>query len=102
MRIAIAINTAWNIANFRSGLIMALIKEGHEVLAIAPSDQFVGDIESLGAKFCPISMENHGINPLKDLFLILNYFNLFRKEKIDCLPIIIFSKTVKLSAKVKC
>ena len=35
MRIAITINTAWNIYNFRRGLILALIKEGYEVEAYA-------------------------------------------------------------------
>src|SRR4051812_39863959 len=29
-------NTAWNIYNFRSGLIRSLIREGYQVIAVAP------------------------------------------------------------------
>jgi len=41
MKIAISINTAWNIYNFRLGLIKSLLSDVHEVIAIAPSDEYV-------------------------------------------------------------
>ena len=36
MRVAITINTSWNIYNFRSGLIKELIKEGHLYILETP------------------------------------------------------------------
>src|SRR5438876_1151891 len=39
-RIVISINSAWNIANFRAGLIRALKAEGCAVIAVAPFDAY--------------------------------------------------------------
>ncbi|HIP13157.1 MAG TPA: glycosyltransferase family 1 protein, partial [Arcobacter sp.] len=38
--IAIAINTSWNIFNFRVGLLKALQEEGYKIVAIAPQDDY--------------------------------------------------------------
>ena len=38
LKIAISINCAWNIVNFRGGLIRSLLAAGYEVIAIAPQD----------------------------------------------------------------
>lgn len=40
MRIAVVLNTSWNIFNFRMGLVRALLAQGHEVHTIAPRDEF--------------------------------------------------------------
>ena len=71
MKIAICINTAWNLVNFRAGLISALIAEGHEVLAVAPPDKHVSRVTALGCRFVPITMDNRGTNPIKDFFLFV-------------------------------
>ena len=84
MRIAIAINTSWNISHFRSGIIKSLLQSNHEVVAIAPTDKYVSDIETLGARFVPVSLESHGLNILKDIWLLISYIRIFRREQIDC------------------
>ncbi len=78
MRIAIVINTSWNIFNFRKGLVLALMAEGHEVVAIAPKDAYSEKLVELGCTFLPIEMENKGTNPIKDLGL---YFQLKKQYK---------------------
>ena len=83
MKIAICINTAWNLINFRAGLISALIAEGHEVLAVAPPDKHVSRVTALGCRFVPITMDNRGTNPIKDFFLFIWLLRLFRREKPD-------------------
>lgn len=83
MKIAICINTAWNIANFREGLISGLRKYGHEVIAVAPVDEFVPTIELMGARFVHIPMDSQGTNPLRDLGLLMRYFRVFNKERPD-------------------
>lgn len=39
-KVVIALNTAWNLVNFRAGLIRALVQAGYEVVAVAPNDSY--------------------------------------------------------------
>ena len=83
-RIVISINTAWNVANFRAGLIKALIGKGFEVIVVAPPDDYVGLVESLGCRFIPIKMDNKGTNPILDLRLMIDYYFIFRNVRPLC------------------
>ncbi|MDG1986863.1 MAG: glycosyltransferase family 4 protein [Halieaceae bacterium] len=85
VRIAIVLNTTWNAVNFRAGLIRSFLANNHEVVVIAPADQFVGDLKKLGASFIPICMDSHSTNPIKDLYLVKAYWRVFRGENIDCI-----------------
>jgi len=91
MKILIALNTTWNLVNFRSGLIRAFIETGHEVIGVAPSDAFVSNFEKLGCKHVSVSMDNTGTNPIKDFRLFFDYLVLFRCE----MPNIVLTYTVK-------
>jgi glycosyltransferase involved in cell wall biosynthesis len=83
MKIVICLNTAWNLVNFRAGLIRALVKAGHEVLAIAPDDKYAAGLKALGCRFVPIYMKNGGTNPVQDTLLIWRFFRLFSNERPD-------------------
>ena len=84
VRVAIVINTSWNIWNFRRGLVKALQAAGHEVLAIAPPDDYSGRLESeLGCRYVPILMENKGTNPIKDAQLTRRFLTIYRRERPD-------------------
>lgn len=83
MRVAIVINTSWNIYNFRQGLIKALIDRGVEVIAIAPKDTFSDKLVELGCVFVPIRIDNRGVNPLKDTRLLFDFISLYRKINPD-------------------
>lgn len=83
MRIGIVINSAWNIYNFRKGLVQSLIKDGHSLIAIAPHDEFVANLEDLGCEFMDLEMENKGTNPLTDLKLIWTLYKTYKKAKLD-------------------
>ena len=72
MNIGIVINTSWNIYHFRKEIIESLIENGDSVIAIAPRDQFSKKLEEIGCKYVEVSMDNHGVNPLKDYFLFRN------------------------------
>lgn len=71
--IAISINTSWNIANFRSGLIRRFVAEGYDVAALAPPDEHSQRLIELGCRFVPIAIDNKGANPLRDLGLMRRY-----------------------------
>lgn len=83
MKIVICVNTAWNLLNFRAGLIHALVVAGYEVVAVAPNDKYSASLKELGCRFIPLHMENGGTNPLKDAVLIWRFLLLFVKERPD-------------------
>ena len=51
MRIAVIANTAWYLSNFRLNLMRALSEAGHEIVAVAPGDQYVARIHDAGFRF---------------------------------------------------
>ncbi len=68
-KVVLAINAAWNIANFRGGLIRGLQADGWEVVAMAPRDAHVPRVEALGCRFVELPMQGSGTNPWQDLML---------------------------------
>jgi glycosyltransferase involved in cell wall biosynthesis len=82
-KILISINTAWNLLNFRAGLINGLISSGFEVIAVAPSDKYVAELELIGCRFVHLEMENQGTHPVHDLLLLWRYCRLLKTEKPD-------------------
>jgi glycosyltransferase involved in cell wall biosynthesis len=84
-KILIALNTTWNLVNFRAGLIQALLASGFDVVAVAPPDDYVDRLVALGCRYQPLSMDNKGTNPFRDVVLFLNFLRLLRKERPDCL-----------------
>jgi glycosyltransferase involved in cell wall biosynthesis len=91
MRIAIVINTSWNIFNFRMNLAKALMRAGHEVVAIAPPDAYSERLKEAGMQYVPVHMENKGTNPVKDLFLIRQFYQIYKAAKPD----VILQYTIK-------
>ena len=77
--IVISINAAWNIYNFRRGLIGALRKAGWRVVALAPPDEYVGRLEALGVEFVPIAIDSKGTSPIRDLALLARYHAAFAR-----------------------
>jgi glycosyltransferase involved in cell wall biosynthesis len=65
-KLVLAINAAWNIANFRAGLIRGLQADGWEVVAMAPRDDHVPRVEALGCRFVEMPMRAGGTNPWRD------------------------------------
>src|SRR4030065_2707973 len=82
-KIVIVLNTAWNLVNFRAGLIRALVAEGYEVVAVAPSDQYAGRLAELGCRFVALPMDNKGTHPGRDLLLFFRFYKLLQRERAD-------------------
>jgi len=91
MRIAVVLNTSWNIYNFRMGVVRTLLTKGHEVHTIAPKDDFTHLLEEEGCIHHNIKMDSRGANPLKDSALIAELYLTYRKIKPD----IILHYTIK-------
>ncbi len=82
-KIAISINTSWNIYNFRLGLIKALQKEGFEVYVIAPKDKYSKKIKEEKIKYIDIFINNKGTNPIEDMKTLSQYYKIYKKIKPD-------------------
>lgn len=77
----IAINTAWNIYNFRAGLIRALTTAGYDVVAVAPPDAFIDRLEALGCRFVPLPMSGHGTSVMGEIALLWRFWRVLRAER---------------------
>lgn len=91
LKVAISINTSWNIYNFRMGLVKALLEADHEVIAIAPKDKYSEYLKDIGCTMEFLEMENTGSNPLKDMKLYWAYYKLYYRIRPD----IILNFTIK-------
>ena len=83
MKLAIVLNTSWNIYNFRLGLIRSLISEGHEIYAIAPKDNYSQKLIKEGCTFEEVKMDSRGANPIKDLALTFELYSIYKKVRPD-------------------
>lgn len=91
MRIAIVLNTSWNIYNFRMNFVQSLLAAGHEVHTIAPVDDYTHFLAEAGCTHHPVRMDSRGANPIKDSALIVELFFIYRKIRPD----IILHYTIK-------
>nr|AOE10173.1 glycosyl transferase family GT4 [uncultured bacterium]CBL87231.1 glycosyl transferases group 1 [uncultured Sphingobacteriia bacterium] len=83
--IALVANSTWNIHNFRLNLLDKFIGEGHDVIVIAPVDQYIEYKEKYPAvKHVALrSLDRDSTNPLKDLVLITELTRKYKRLKPD-------------------
>ncbi|MBW8051269.1 MAG: glycosyltransferase family 4 protein [Cytophagales bacterium] len=91
MRIAIVINTSWNIYNFRMGIVRSLLDKNNEVIAITPRDKYTEKLIKQGCEYYPIKIDNKGVNLFNDILLIFELYKAYKKVK----PKIILHYTIK-------
>lgn len=81
--LALAANAAWNIVNFRSGLIQGLQRAGWQVVALAPRDEHANRLEAMGCRFIDTPMSASGTHPADDLRLLRHYRNVLGELRPD-------------------
>ena len=79
MQIVISANTSWYIYNFRLSLIKKIISNGQKVVVIAKRDEYTEKLIENGIQFIPVNIDCKGINPIKDLILLREYFNILKR-----------------------
>lgn len=87
-KLVITLNTSWNIFNHRLGVLKALEKEGFEVFAVAPKDNYSS---KLPFQYEEWHLNQRGTNPFAELFSFYQLFKIYRKIKPD----IILHYTIK-------
>ena len=83
MKVAIVLNTSWNIYNFRMGLIKALQQQGHQIITIAPEDDYTAKLTEANCEYIPLRMDSRGANPIKDFGLTLELIGIYKRIKPD-------------------
>jgi glycosyltransferase involved in cell wall biosynthesis len=81
--ILISINAAWNILNFRMGLIRALQEKGYRVVALAPPDEYGERLAEHGVEYHALPMDKQGTSPLRDLALFGRYLAALSRIRPD-------------------
>jgi len=71
--IALAVNDAWNIVNYRSRLVGALGEAGYRIVVLAPDGPHVPALRELGADFVAVPMSPRGTSPIDDLRTLFAY-----------------------------
>jgi glycosyltransferase involved in cell wall biosynthesis len=90
-KVMIAVNSAWNLVNFRAGLIQSLVAAGHEVVAVAPRDDYEPQLQALGCRYLHLPMDTQGTHPLRDAMLLWRFMQILRRER----PHVFLGYTVK-------
>lgn len=91
MKILILTNNFGGLHSFRKEVMQALIDSGHEVIISAPFDEKTHFFDEMGCKLVNTQFNRKGMNPLKDLGLMLRYRKLIRMVK----PNVVLSYTIK-------
>jgi glycosyltransferase involved in cell wall biosynthesis len=60
-----------------------LINEGHEIIAVAPYDDYSSKLKEIGCKYEKVTMDSRGANPIKDFGLMIELFRIYRRIKPD-------------------
>ncbi len=82
-KVAIVINTSWNIFNFRLNLVKALQAKGMQVYAIAPTDGYSDKLKEAGCIFIPLNMHSSGSNPFHEIGIVSGLYQVYRTIKPD-------------------
>lgn len=83
--IVLVANTTWNIYNFRLNLIDTFTEAGYNVVVVAPVDEYIQYKETYPKvkHFGLRTLDRDGMNPVKDILLILELWRRYRIIKPD-------------------
>lgn len=90
-KIMILSNDSGGLVSFRKELIEELLKRNIVVSIMTPFTFRVDELKSMDIKIFKSSLNRRGVNPIKDFRLIIQYWNVFRKER----PNTIITYTIK-------
>ncbi|MEL6645015.1 MAG: glycosyltransferase family 4 protein [Pseudomonadota bacterium] len=91
MRILLTANTAFALSNFRLGLIRALVRDGHDVVALVPDGPETALLRAEGCAVHSLSMNRRGRNILEEARTLFGFYRTFR----DVTPDVVFGYTIK-------
>lgn len=81
-KIAMGYNTCHYVWLFRRNILKALMKEGHEVVILAPHDSYSERLLDMGVKHVDVPMKMNK-NPISDYFLYRRFLKALRSVRPD-------------------
>lgn len=90
-KIAFVGNSSLTMHNFRINLLRDMVKQGYQVVVIAPKDSDTTAFKSQKIKFISIDVDCKGMNPFRDVKLIFQLRKIYLHENFD----FIFHYTIK-------
>jgi len=82
VKIVATVNAAWNLVNFRMGVLRALIARGDEVVAVAPEDAASrATLAEAGIRLVALPMDSAGLSPARDLALLAGFRRVLGRER---------------------
>ena len=91
MKIILTVNAAWNALNFRRPVIEALLAQGARVTVLAPVDDSVSALRSVGCEVIDLQMDVQGLSPWQDARLVKTFQDHFARIQPD----VVLGYTVK-------
>ena len=82
-KVLIIANCASGLYDFREDLIRRLGTLNQKVYTSVPADEYVEELTSLGCKIIDTPVDRRGVNPVKDIKLLLRYFKIINQVKPD-------------------
>ena len=83
MKIAMIVNNSNGLYNFRKDLILRMLADGHEVIALTPIEERADQLKEIGVRLISTKIDRRGLNPLHDFSLFSRYRKILKKEKPD-------------------
>lgn len=83
MKIAMIINSSSGLFNFRKDLILRMIADGNEVIALTSLEERTDQLIELGVRLIDTKIDRRGLNPLHDFSLFRQYKRILKKENPD-------------------
>ncbi len=90
-KVVVITNSISGLYSFRVELIDTIIKEGYSVAIATPDGERTHYFRSLGCKIVLAPVNRRGINPLKDILLLVKYIKIMK----DIKPDVVFTYTIK-------
>lgn len=84
-------NSVFGMVNFRGGVIRYLVAQGDNVVVVAPRDDYVGALISLGVQYQEWKLSGRGTHPLDEVSAIRQLGRIYREVR----PCVAFHFTVK-------
>lgn len=84
-KIALVSCYAWQIYNYRMGVVRALHEQGYEIMAVSLHDDYAARLEETGyIRHYPLRyLAPQGQNPFKDFLLLFELYRLYRRLQPD-------------------
>jgi len=92
--------------HFSWNLVEILAAGGNEVIAMAPDDEFRGELESIGVRFIQVPLNNTGMNPFYDvygLYKLTAILQAVRPDRVLCYSIkpVLYGTMASRLARIK-